>query len=153
MPLHPLPGDTMICVLMVKPFQKKKLYKIVWLPVVLYDKVHNMETVLIRPLVKSVKQKIIFLFLIQNICCGYSKEPSQCTILASLCNWAGWFWYNLIGKTGFIVLQSIWQHPFERFLYKKNDVKNWPLKHNMSHPMPPKTRYTYMACSVPLLAD
>ena len=22
-------------------------------------------------------KKIIFLFLIQNICCGYSKEPSQ----------------------------------------------------------------------------
>ena len=25
----------------------------------------------------SVYQKIIFLFLNQNICCGYSKEPSQ----------------------------------------------------------------------------
>ena len=23
-------------------------------------------------------QNIIFLFLNQNICCGYSKEPSQC---------------------------------------------------------------------------
>ena len=29
------------------------------------------------PLVKSAYQKIIFLFLNQNICCGYSKEPSQ----------------------------------------------------------------------------
>ena len=29
------------------------------------------------PLVKSVYQKIIFLFLNQNICCGHSKEPSQ----------------------------------------------------------------------------
>ena len=28
-------------------------------------------------LVKSVYQKLIFLFLNQNICCGYSKEPSQ----------------------------------------------------------------------------
>ena len=30
-----------------------------------------------KPLVKSAYQKIIFLFLNQNICCGYSKEPSQ----------------------------------------------------------------------------
>ena len=30
-----------------------------------------------RPLVKSVHQKNIFLFLNQNICCEYSKEPSQ----------------------------------------------------------------------------
>ena len=30
-----------------------------------------------RPLVKSAYPKIFFLFLIQNICCGYSKEPSQ----------------------------------------------------------------------------
>ena len=31
-----------------------------------------------RPLVKEcVPKKMIFLFLIQNICCGYSKEPSQ----------------------------------------------------------------------------
>ena len=29
------------------------------------------------PLDKTVKLKIIFLFLNQNICCGYSKEPSQ----------------------------------------------------------------------------
>ena len=29
------------------------------------------------PLDKSAYQKIIFLFLNQNICCGYSKEPSQ----------------------------------------------------------------------------
>ena len=33
--------------------------------------------VLPRPLVKSAYQKLTFLFLIQNICCGYSKEPSQ----------------------------------------------------------------------------
>ena len=30
-----------------------------------------------RPSVKSVYQKLIFLCLNQNICCGYSKEPSQ----------------------------------------------------------------------------
>ena len=30
-----------------------------------------------RPLVKSVYQKIFFLFLYQNICCEYSKEPSR----------------------------------------------------------------------------
>ena len=30
-----------------------------------------------RPLLKSAVQKIIFLFLNQNICCGYSKETSQ----------------------------------------------------------------------------
>ena len=30
-----------------------------------------------RPLVKSVQQKMIFLFLIQSICCVYSKESSQ----------------------------------------------------------------------------
>ena len=30
-----------------------------------------------RPLVKIELQKIFFLFLNQNICCGYSKEPSQ----------------------------------------------------------------------------
>ena len=30
-----------------------------------------------RPLVKSVYQKINFLINNQNICCGYSKEPSQ----------------------------------------------------------------------------
>ena len=29
----------------------------------------------LRPLVRN--KKIIFLFLNQNICCGYSKEPSQ----------------------------------------------------------------------------
>ena len=31
----------------------------------------------IRPLVKSAYQKINFLFLNQNISCGYSKEPSH----------------------------------------------------------------------------
>ena len=30
-----------------------------------------------RTLVKSACQKLIFLFLKQNICCGYSKELSQ----------------------------------------------------------------------------
>ena len=30
-----------------------------------------------RPLVKSAYQKIFFLFLNQNLCCGYSKELSQ----------------------------------------------------------------------------
>ena len=33
--------------------------------------------IIIRTLVKSAYQKIIFLFLNQNICYGYSKEPSQ----------------------------------------------------------------------------
>ena len=32
---------------------------------------------LARPAFKSVYLKIIFLFLNQNRCCGYSKEPSQ----------------------------------------------------------------------------
>ena len=31
----------------------------------------------LRPPDKSTYLKIIFLFLNQNICCGYSKEPSQ----------------------------------------------------------------------------
>ena len=31
----------------------------------------------VRALVKMCNRKIIFLFLNQNICCGYSKEPSQ----------------------------------------------------------------------------
>ena len=26
-----------------------------------------------------VREYIFYLFLIQNICCGYSKEPSQCS--------------------------------------------------------------------------
>ena len=30
-----------------------------------------------RPLNKTEELKIVFLFLNQNICCGYSKEPSQ----------------------------------------------------------------------------
>ena len=33
----------------------------------------------LRPLIKSVYQNIFFLFLSKNICCGYSKEPSQCS--------------------------------------------------------------------------
>ena len=33
---------------------------------------------IIRTLVKSAYEKnLIFLFFNQNICCGYSKEPSQ----------------------------------------------------------------------------
>ena len=32
---------------------------------------------ILRPFAKSAYQKNIFLFLKQNICCGYSKEPSQ----------------------------------------------------------------------------
>ena len=35
------------------------------------------EHVTIWTLVKSAYQKIFFLFLNQNICCGYSKEPSH----------------------------------------------------------------------------
>ena len=34
-------------------------------------------TVNFRPSVKSAYQKIIFLSINQNICCGYSNEPSQ----------------------------------------------------------------------------
>ena len=30
-----------------------------------------------RPIVKTAYSKLFFLFLNQNICCGYSKEPSQ----------------------------------------------------------------------------
>ena len=30
-----------------------------------------------RTFVKSFNENLIFLFLNQNICCGYSKEPSQ----------------------------------------------------------------------------
>ena len=30
-----------------------------------------------RPLVRVRTKKLIFLLLNQNICCGYSKEPSQ----------------------------------------------------------------------------
>ena len=38
-----------------------------------------------RPLIKSVFQKIIF-FLNQNICCGYSKECLNETVLLSTKN-------------------------------------------------------------------
>ena len=37
----------------------------------------NPVCITIRPPDKSAQLKIIFLFLKQNICCGYSKEPSQ----------------------------------------------------------------------------
>ena len=55
-----------------------------------------------RPLVKSVHQKIIFLFLNQKICCGYSKVPSQ---------WDGSFEHpkhmlKLMGKKIFTTLHS-----------------------------------------------
>ena len=55
------------------------------------------------PLVKSVYQKTILLFLNQNICCGYSKEePSQ---------WDGSFEHpkhllKLMGKKIFTILRS-----------------------------------------------
>ena len=47
-------------------------------------------------------EKIIFLFLNQNICCGYSKEPSQ---------WDGSFehpkhMFKLMGKKKFAILRS-----------------------------------------------
>ena len=35
------------------------------------------SAIVFRTLVKSAYPKIIFLFLNQNICCGYSKERSQ----------------------------------------------------------------------------
>ena len=41
-------------------------------------KAKSQETHIIsRPPDKGVYRKIIFLFLNQNICCGYSKEPSH----------------------------------------------------------------------------
>ena len=42
--------------------------------------IHDLEVN--RPLVESVYQKIIFLFLNQNTCCGYSNE----TVLLSTQN-------------------------------------------------------------------
>ena len=55
---------------------------------------------LLRPLVKSVYQKIFFLFLNQNVCYGYSKELSQ---------WDGSFEHQkhmlkLMGKKIFTIL-------------------------------------------------
>ena len=38
---------------------------------------YDSDSKLIRPLVKSAYQKIIFLSINQNICCWYSNEPSQ----------------------------------------------------------------------------
>ena len=37
-----------------------------------------------RPLVKSAYQKLTFLYLIQNICCGYSKFSLNETVLLML---------------------------------------------------------------------
>ena len=37
-------------------------------------KSEGMKTITV---VKGAKENLIFLFLNQNICCGYSKEPSQ----------------------------------------------------------------------------
>ena len=37
--------------------------------------------VCMRPLVKSVHKKNIFLISQQNVCCGYSKEPAQSMVL------------------------------------------------------------------------
>ena len=56
----------------------------------------------VRTYVKSAYQKVIFLFLNQNICCGYSKEPSQ---------WDGSFeqpkhMLKLMGKKIFTILRS-----------------------------------------------
>ena len=44
-----------------------------------YKKQHesSYRTLSARPPDKSVYWKIIFVFLTRNICCGYSKEPSQ----------------------------------------------------------------------------
>ena len=41
-----------------------------------YEQMHK-KCFILRTLVKRAYPKIIFLFLNQNICCGYSKEPSQ----------------------------------------------------------------------------
>ena len=58
---------------------------------------------LFRPLVKSVLQKLIFLFINQNLRSGYTKEPSQ---------WDGSFEHpkymlKLIGKKWFTILRWI----------------------------------------------
>ena len=55
-----------------------------------------------RPLVKKYVQKYFFLFLDQNICCGYSKEPSQ---------WDGSFEHpkymiNFMGKKILTILRA-----------------------------------------------
>ena len=44
-----------------------------------YDQtvIDNFFNITVRPPDKSAYQKIILLFLNQNICCGYSKEPSR----------------------------------------------------------------------------
>ena len=44
-----------------------------------YDQtvIDNFFNITVRPPDKSAYQKIIVLFLNQNICCGYSKEPSR----------------------------------------------------------------------------
>ena len=41
-------------------------------------KVWNLETgLLIKVQLRACNENLVFLFLNQNICCGYSKEPSQ----------------------------------------------------------------------------
>ena len=58
--------------------------------------------IVIRQLIKSAYQKLDFLFLNQNMCCGYSKDPSQ---------WYGSFEYpkcmlKLMGKKILTLLRS-----------------------------------------------
>ena len=55
-----------------------------------------------RPLVRVCNEKLIFLFLNQNICCRYSKEPSQ---------WDGSFEHpkhmlKIMGKKIFTILRA-----------------------------------------------
>ena len=64
-------------------------------------------------------EKIIFLFLDQNICCGYSKEPSQ---------WDGSFelpkhMLKIMGKKIFTILS--W-----KFLFYLNLLVLWIMSHN-----------------------
>ena len=69
--------------------------------------VHNIlegkkKTKLTRPLVKGAYQKFIFLISKPNICCGYSKEPSQ--LDGSLGHPKHMF--KLMGKEIFTILRS-----------------------------------------------
>ena len=74
-----------------------------------------------RPPEKSVYQKLIFLFLNQKICCGYSKEPSH---------WDGSFEHpkqmlKLIDKKIFTILRwnfvPIWTYAEDHF-----SKQHWP---------------------------